>query len=274
MGRSEDIRCSTCQPQIVDALASAGYDTCSTASNHSLDRGYDGIVRTLDKLDARRIGHTGTFRTVEESRIPRIIDVHGVRVGHISWTYGLNGIPKPAGREWSVNVFNATAADISGILTEARMARAAGADVVVASVHCCVEYTTDPTAPQLEVARRLLAAPEIDLVLGHHAHVVQPFERIGDKWVAYGLGNHLAEQGAGKTEDSVIARFTFTRGLDGRYRADRAEAIPTHIELGPGGVRVVNTAAHRAAYAGSYQRTVEVLNRRGAAAAGLVIAEN
>ncbi|MBW0118805.1 CapA family protein, partial [Pseudonocardia abyssalis] len=45
------------QPQIVDALAGAGYDLCSTASNHSLDDGFDGLVRTLDALDAAGVAH-------------------------------------------------------------------------------------------------------------------------------------------------------------------------------------------------------------------------
>jgi poly-gamma-glutamate synthesis protein (capsule biosynthesis protein) len=166
------------QPQIIHALADAGYDTCSTASNHSLDAGFDGLGRTLDTLDANGIGHTGTFRTIEESRTPRIIDVHGVRVGHLSWTYGLNGIPLPAGRPWSVNVFDAEGPAVTGLLADAARARQAGADVVVASVHCCEEYDHDPTPAQVRLVTALLASPDIDLVLGHHAHVVQPIERI------------------------------------------------------------------------------------------------
>lgn len=60
----------TVQPQIIDALAGVGYDSFSTASNHSLDAGFDGVQRTLDKLDSRHLGHTGTFRTLAESRTP------------------------------------------------------------------------------------------------------------------------------------------------------------------------------------------------------------
>ncbi len=260
------------QPQIIDALAGAGYDTCSTASNHAFDAGVDGLDRTLDTLDAKGIAHTGTFRTIEESRTPRILDVHGVRVGHISWTYGLNGIPRPDGRQWSVNVFDPAGPEVTGLLADAARARQAGADVVVASVHCCVEYLHDPTPAQVELARALLASPDVDLVLGHHAHVVQPFERVNGKWVAYGLGNHIAEQYAGDTEDSVVARFTFTEGDDGRFPITRAEAIPTRIDLGQA-VTVVNTASARDAEAGSYHRVVDILNRRGAAAAGLTITD-
>ena len=60
------------QPEIVDALAGAGFDDCSTASNHSLDDGTDGLVRTLVALDAAGIGHAGTYRTQAESTTPRI----------------------------------------------------------------------------------------------------------------------------------------------------------------------------------------------------------
>ena len=105
------------------------------------------------------------------------------------------------------------------MLAAAARARAAGAEVVVASLHCCLEYEHDPTEAQVAAVRALLASPDVDLVLGHHAHVVQPFERIDGEWVAYGLGNHIAEHSTRgyPTEDSVMARFTFTRGDDGRF---------------------------------------------------------
>ena len=251
------------QPEIVDALAGAGYDLCSTASNHSLDDGFDGLVRTLDALDAAGIGATGTHRTEEESRQPRIVDLDGVRVGHVAATFSLNGVPLPAGRGWSVDV--ADLPDVEGVLAAAARARAAGADVVVASLHCCLEYDNDPTATQVAAVRSLLASPDVDLVLGHHAHVVQPFERIGDEWAAYGLGNHLAEHSTRgyPTEDSVAARFTFTRGADGRFAVSKAEAVPLRIEIGADAVRIVPADPESAA------RIAGVLDRRGAVAAGL-----
>jgi poly-gamma-glutamate capsule biosynthesis protein CapA/YwtB (metallophosphatase superfamily) len=252
------------QPAIVDALDGAGYDLCSTASNHSLDAGFDGLVRTLDALEAAGIGATGTYRSEEASREPRIVDLDGVRVGHVAATFGLNGVPLPAGREWSVDV--ADLPDVAGVLAAAARARAAGADVVVASLHCCLEYDNDPTATQVAAVRALLASPDVDLVLGHHAHVVQPFERIGDEWAAYGLGNHLAEHSTRgyPTEDSVAARFTFTRGADGRFTVSRAEAVPLRIEIGDA-VRIVPADPESAA------RIAGVLDRRGAVGAGLEV---
>src|SRR3712207_9542190 len=70
------------------------------------------------------------------------------------------------------------------------------------------EYQHDPSAAQTAIAGALLGSPDVDLVLGHHAHVVQPFERINGKWVAYGLGNHIAQQTRPVTYDSVDRKST------------------------------------------------------------------
>jgi poly-gamma-glutamate synthesis protein (capsule biosynthesis protein) len=253
------------QPEIVDALAGAGYDLCSTASNHSLDDGADGLVRTLDTLDAAGIAHSGTYRTEADAGVPTIVDAGGVRVGHVAATYGLNGGGPPAGREWSVDV--AGVPDVDGMLAAAARARAAGAEVVVASLHCCVEYDNEPTDAQVTAVRTLIESPDIDLVLGHHAHVVQPFEQVAGEWVAYGLGNSIAEHATRgyPTEDSVMARFTFTRGADGRFTVTRAEAVPLQIGVG------VDEVTVQPADPATYDRVAEVLDRRGAVAAGLSI---
>ncbi|MGY1838565.1 MULTISPECIES: CapA family protein [unclassified Modestobacter] len=253
------------QPEIVDALADAGYDVCSTASNHSLDAGFAGLVRTLDTLDAAGIAHTGTHRTAGEP--PTVVDAGGVRVGHVATTFSLNGVPLPADAPFAVDTFDPP--DVSGVLADAAAARAAGAEVVVASVHCCAEYDHAPLPAQEAAFRTLLASPDVDLVLGHHAHVVQPFERIDGEWVAYGLGNHLAEHATRghDTEDSVIARFTFTRGDDGRFGVSAAEAVPVRIELGGDAVTLVPADPVSTA------RITAVLDARGAVADGLRVVE-
>jgi poly-gamma-glutamate capsule biosynthesis protein CapA/YwtB (metallophosphatase superfamily) len=252
------------QPQIVDALAGAGYDLCSTASNHSLDDGADGLIRTLDALDHAGIAHTGTYRTQADSLQPTIVDVHGIKVGHIAATYGLNGDRPPADRAWSVDV--ADVPDVDGMLAAAARAKAAGAEVVVASLHCCQEYDHDPTDAQVAAVHTLLASPDIDLVLGHHAHVVQPFERIGGKWVAYGLGNFVAEMALqGDPYDEVAARFTFTRGPDGRFAVTKAEAVPMQVDVLDKRVEVVP------ADPAAFQRVSDVVGRRGAVSAGLAV---
>ena len=85
-------------PQVVPALADLGYDSCSTASNHSLDQGEAGIGRTLDALDAAGIRHAGTARGPEEAAKPTLLQANGVTVAHLSYTWSFNGILRPAGK--------------------------------------------------------------------------------------------------------------------------------------------------------------------------------
>ncbi|MDQ0382070.1 CapA family protein [Amycolatopsis thermophila] len=216
-------------PEIAGALAATGYDDCSTASNHTLDQGVEGVNRTLDELDAAGIRHTGSARSRQEAATPLVLDVHGVKVGHVSATFGFNGKKPPAGKQWVSNTLDADA-----VLASARAARAAGAEVVIASLHWGTEFQHEPTASQRQIAQRLLGDPAVDLIIGHHAHVVQPIEKINGKWVAYGLGNSIAkhDEPRGTTEEGLIGRFHFTRSGTG-WTVDHAEYVPTVIDLGP-----------------------------------------
>jgi hypothetical protein len=95
-------------PQVAAGLAEAGYDGCSTASNHTLDMGADGVERTLSGLEAAGLGFAGSARTEEEAAAPRIYRVRpaeggDVPVAHLSYTYGFNGFQPPEGREWMGN---------------------------------------------------------------------------------------------------------------------------------------------------------------------------
>lgn len=252
-------------PEIATALAQTGYDLCSTASNHTLDRGPAGVDSTLDALDAAGIRHTGSARSAGDARTPTIIDLDGLRVGHVSFTFGLNGATSVAGMPWLVNLLS-----LDGVLRAARAAKAAGADVVVASVHWGEEYQAQPSAAQLALARQLLADPAVDLIVGHHAHVVQPFEQIGGKWVAYGLGNHLARHAEprGTTEEGVIARFRFAKNQAGQWSVDRADYVPTLVDLGPP-IRLqnVNSLPDSERKETAQRRIGETIGSRGAALA-------
>lgn len=212
-------------PELVPGLAAAGWDGCSTASNHSVDRKGAGIAATLDAFAAAGLGAAGTARTEEEAASTQMYVVHGaardIKVAHISYAYdSLNGLPKPAGQPWAVNTFSADEADATPIIAAAQLARDQGADIVVASVHCCVEYQTEPTAAQRSVAEQVAASGLVDLWIGHHSHVPQPIEKLpggrnGDgMWVAFGLGNFLSNQDTqccvANTNSGVLLTATFT----------------------------------------------------------------
>ena len=217
-------------PQVVRALVATGYDACTTASNHTFDKGADGIERTLDALDAAGLAHAGSARTPEEAGLTTTIDVATpegpVRVALLSYTYGFNGIPYPNGDTWRANEI-----DEGTILADATTARQRGAEVVVVAMHWGTEYDHEPNEQQLDLAPRLIASPDIDLLLGHHAHVVQPVENVGGEWVVYGMGNLIANHAEpeGPKAEGLLLRFTFREDLAaGGFAATSAEYLPLY----------------------------------------------
>lgn len=185
--------------QLATDLAQDGWDGCSTASNHALDRGWDGVVATLEAMDAAGLGHAGTGRTEHEATSPQWYELdragRTVRIAHLSASYGTNGLPLPPQAPWSVQLI-----DSGALIAQAQAARADGADVVLVSLHWGVEYTDAPAAEQTEVAQALAATGQVDLVIGTHPHVPQPIQRLdggpdgAGMWVAYSLGNYLSDQ--------------------------------------------------------------------------------
>lgn len=251
---------------VADAIAAAGYDACSLSGNHALDRGQQGLEETIELLEARGIAHEGTART-EEERLPGLYQVNGVTVGHLDYTYGLNGLPRPAW--YSVNIIDAAA-----ILADARWAREQGAEFVVLTIHWGVEYQHAPTAEQAALAEQLLASPDVDLILGSHAHVVQPIGRVNGKVVVYGMGNHLSNQNSiwgpkyYSTEDGVIVQVTVAEQPDGRFVATTVEYTPTWVQMHT--YRVLPVAWARAAgegdeglLAASWRRTTGYVTMLG-----------
>jgi poly-gamma-glutamate capsule biosynthesis protein CapA/YwtB (metallophosphatase superfamily) len=117
-------------PQVATAIADAGYDTCSTASNHSLDYGEAGLSRTLEALDAVGVRHTGSARSPLEAATPVVLDVRLVEVAQLSYASGFSGLSRPTGKEWLANLI-----DPDRILADAHAAKQFGADVVIVSLH-------------------------------------------------------------------------------------------------------------------------------------------
>ncbi len=253
--------------ELAPALAATGYDGCSTASNHSLDGGMPGIGTTLDTFDATGLGHAGTARSAEEAATPRIYDVEGARIAHLSYAYGFNGYQLPTDAPWAANLI-----DVERIAADARAARTAGAQLVVVSLHWGTEYRSDPDPAQEDVAARLAAVPEVDLVIGHHAHVVQPVQRVGETWVVFGLGNQISNQSDAPRRDGLTIVATVGGPPGGPLDVVGLEAVPTWVDLPVH--RVVPVAetladpgldpARRAELEASLARTMEVVNRRGA----------
>jgi len=228
-------------PDVVPALAATGYTACTLASNHTFDQGADGAERTLDALESAGIAPAGAARTEADDR-PTLIEVATeggpVVVGLVSYTFSFNGIPFPDGDEWRANLIDqscvvgaACDAAAETILADAAAAKADGAEVVVVSLHWGDEYVHEPNAFQLELAPMLLASADVDLLLGHHAHWVQPVENIGGEWAVYGLGNFMAAHATQNEplREGLLVRFTFTEDLGGGgFGTTSAEYLPVY----------------------------------------------
>jgi poly-gamma-glutamate synthesis protein (capsule biosynthesis protein) len=268
-------------PQVVPALVAAGYDACTTASNHTFDKGADGVTRTLDALDAAGLAHAGSARTPQEADATTILDVTTeqgpVRLALLSYTYGFNGIPYPDGETWRADEI-----DEATILADAATARTRGAEVVVVALHWGTEYDHQPNEQQRGLAPRLIASPDVDLLLGHHAHVVQPVENVGGEWVVYGMGNLMANHAEpeGPKAEGLLTRFTFTEELaTGTFRAPVAEYLPLYqtyefpievldVQAALASGDTGTTTASRLQTA--LTRTTEVVTSRGGAEHGLI----
>jgi len=248
--------------ELVDGVASAGYDGCSNASNHSLDRGRDGIAATLDRFDQIGLRHAGIARTEEESAAITTYDVDRVQVAHLSYAYDFNGYAIPAEAPWAVDQI-----DPDRIAADAAEARKAGADLVVVSLHWGNEYDAEPSQYQRDIAAQIVPSPDIDLVIGHHAHVVQPIEQVAGTYVVWGLGNQLSNQSQAPRRDGLTVVVTAERGVERdaeRWKISGIEAVPTWVDLANFRVLPVvaaladpaTSADLRADLSESYDRTV------------------
>ena len=249
-------------PELVDAVKSVGYDGCSNSSNHSLDRGRAGIAATLDRFDRNGLRHAGTARTAEEGDSITVYDVKGVKVAHLSYAYDFNGYKVPADAPWAVDQI-----DPARIKADAGAARAAGANLVVVSLHWGTEYDSAPSQYQRDVAAQILPSADIDLVIGCHAHVVQPIEQVGGTYVVWGMGNQLSNMTQAPRRDGITVRATAAVDANGRWKVSGVEAIPTWVDLGSFRVLPVvdaladrkTPATLRAELSGSYDRSAAIV---------------
>lgn len=257
-------------PQILTAAAAVGYQACTTASNHTVDAGTEGLNRTLGVLDSLGLEHTGSYATEADSEIPMILDTSGARISVIEATYGLNGLE--AEHPWQVDML-----DAEDMIARAQAAREQGADIVLGAVHAGDEYASMPNAQQIETAHALADSGQFDLIYGHHTHSVLPIENYNGTWIVYGLGNAVTELSPwyAVNNEGLIVRAQFAQENDGAdWRVSDLAWAPSVIVRDP--YRWCSVAADlpqgpcasEAQQAEVRQRTVSVVESMGAGPAG------
>lgn len=207
-------------------LRQVGFDRCSTASNHAWDLGRDGVASTIEALTGVGLSFAGTARSVSES-VPPVFEVDGVRVAHLSFARNSNtGYPAET---WWFNRARSAADIVAGVAAS----RAAGAEVVIVSLHVFVEMQRAPSSDDRSIVEQVVAGSDVDLVLIHGPHVIQPLEWIGAVPVFWSLGNFVSGMGTSsrgryadpRTLDGLLAAVRFTERPDGSFDADAAPVL-------------------------------------------------
>jgi poly-gamma-glutamate synthesis protein (capsule biosynthesis protein) len=221
-----------CPEKLAYDLKAVGVDVMTTANNHSLDRGFNGITATLDNLEAAGLKPVGNYKTPEDKNTPLIIDVKGINIGILNYTDSTNGIPIPDGKEYAINMVN-----LEAISQEVQQLKSAGADVLVMYLHFGIEYQRQPNDQQKQLVDKLFALG-IDIIFGDHVHVIQPMEKRlvtfegkeKEVFVIYSLGNFISNQRWQYSDSGVIVNVQLEKNLEeSSTTIKKVDYIPTWV---------------------------------------------
>lgn len=214
--------CFSAPDSFAKALYDAGFDLMLTANNHCLDRRDKGARNTLKALDRMGIDHIGTYDTAlqRDSLVPFITDIKGIKFAFLNYTYGTNGIEPREGIEVAT-------IDRKKISEEIDRARAAGAEMVVVTMHWGVEYVLLENEQQRSLAD-FLVEKDVDLVIGAHPHVIQPMKIVRNPktgkeiLVVYSLGNFISNMKTADTRGGALVKVMIERDAEGKPRIKNA----------------------------------------------------
>ncbi len=226
---------------LATTLKQVGFTAVTTANNHSMDRREAGVLKTIEHVEQAGLLHTGTFRSAEERDMPLMLEKNGIKLGIAAYSYGTNGIPVPEGKPYLINLI-----DQNLIRKDIAAAKTMGADLVAVALHFGVEYQRQPNDQQRKIVDQVFDAGA-DLIIGHHPHVVQPYEwrelpqadgSIRKGLVIYSLGNFVSAQRGDYKDVGAILKVVIKKGENGNAVLEEADVIPTYVLLTrPGGKR-------------------------------------
>lgn len=226
-----------------DAIVNAGFDVVLHATNHTMDKGKQGILNCSNywKSNHPEIAVLGMYETEEESEEIYVYEQDGIRIAILNYTYGLNGLPKPSDMPFAVNLMeeDKMRSDIEKAKTLA--------DFIVVCPHWGTEYKTTESDNQ-RMWCNFFSDLGVDLVIGTHPHVIEPVEVYERKdghqmLVYYSLGNFInstadSGRGIGKRVVGAMAKVTISRDEAGEVFVKEYGVTPliTQIEAGPGAI--------------------------------------
>ncbi len=214
-------------------LKELGLDVMTTANNHTLDIGFNGLVSTLNYLDEAGLKHTGSARTQEEQDTMLLEDLNGIKTAFLAFTYGTNGIPVPSGKEYCVNLIDKTL-----IKNKIDQAKAEGAELIVVSMHWGDEYHIKQNSVQEDLAEFLIKN-DVNVILGCHPHVLEPMQMktvamedgsTKTGFVIYSMGNFFSAQTFDNTRNTLILNVQVRKnGATNEITIDNATYTPIYV---------------------------------------------
>ncbi|HEY1753869.1 MAG TPA: CapA family protein [Bryobacteraceae bacterium] len=190
------------EPEMIEALQTAGIAIVSTANNHARDCAGYGVEFTLDWLAGHGIATVGTAKTPELAHQGTVLERNGIRFGFLAYTYDQSN-----GNHKDVDL-RVPVMDTAQMRDDVRNLRLR-ADVAIVSMHAGIEYSPLPNTQQKEFAHAAIDAGA-RLVVGHHPHVTQPWEKYGSGVIFYSLGNLVFDQfQRAETQRGLLAEATF-----------------------------------------------------------------
>lgn len=213
--------------QIVDALLKSGVDLMSTANNHSMDTGEQGVKRTHEVLTKKGLLPVGTAPAPEQ-RKPTIVKKNGITFAFLAYTEHTNGLPVPQGKEYLVNII-----DSKKIAEDIKESKALGAEFVIVSLHFGMEYQRKPSEEQIKIANQALQ-DGADVILGSHPHVIQPMEKVNmqgkEKLIIYSMGNFVSNQFFPYTDEGMILFFDVEKNSEtNQVKLKNIAYLPTFV---------------------------------------------
>ncbi len=193
--------------EIGDAIVKAGFNVVLHATNHSMDKGEQGMQNSIDYWKKHKdVTVLGVNETEDEYNSVRVVEVNGIKIAMLNYTYSLNGLPLPKNRQYMVNML-----DEEKIRKDVALAKEK-ADFVIVFPHWGTEYVYEASSSQKRWTKLFLETG-VDLVIGAHPHVIEPVEWLegedGHKMlVYYSLGNYVSGQDAYPRMLGGLAKIT------------------------------------------------------------------
>ena len=207
------------------ALAQAGFDVLSVANNHAGDWSLPAFSDTLAHLEHNDIVPVGGGVTYNQAKQVKVITIRNTRIGFLAFS--------DVGPQWlkagvdTPGILLVNDPDFKQIIQTA----AAEVEALIVSFHWGEEYKTLANERQRVLATQAITAGA-KLVIGHHPHVAEPVEWLGEGLVAYSLGNFIFDQDfSAETMEGLVLTVNLTP--DGQIKNYLTNSVKLSSEFKP-----------------------------------------